>query len=66
MDLTNIGFMKIRRQTTVLSIILIVISIFLLLSLIMFEYSKPSNFLYLLTPPKPAFRLSSLMGDASK
>ena len=28
MDLTNIGFMKIRRQTTVLSIILIVISIY--------------------------------------
>ena len=28
MDLTNIGFMKIRRQTTVLSIILIIISIY--------------------------------------
>ena len=28
MDLTNIGFMKIRRQTTILSIILIVISIY--------------------------------------
>ena len=28
MDLTNIGFMKIRRQTTVLSVILIVISIY--------------------------------------
>ena len=28
MDLTNINFMRIRRQTTVLSIILIVISIF--------------------------------------
>ena len=28
MDLTNIGFMKIRRQTTVLSIILIVITIY--------------------------------------
>lgn len=28
MDLTNIGFMKIRRQTTVLSIILILISIY--------------------------------------
>ena len=28
MDLTNINFMRIRRQTTVLSVILIVISIF--------------------------------------
>ena len=28
MDLTNIGFMKIRRQTTVLSIILVIISIY--------------------------------------
>ena len=30
----------------------------------MFEYSKPSNFLYLLTPPKPAFLCSSGIGLA--